>query len=372
MVNVRTKPLDPAGFVRPAIKASPSYVPALMPRNSAARQIKLDMNESPYGPSPRTVAALQEFSITHRYPDFRQIELREALSGYTGKPADQIICGAGLDDVFNTFMHALIDTGDEVIISEPTFGVYRSLVSLYGGTTVNVSLSSDFELDASGVLNAITDRTKAIVICNPNNPTGNSLSREAIDQIVENATCLVAIDEAYAEFAGTSLIDLLDDHANVSIFRTMSKFAGLAGMRVGYGVFRPELIPFLSSTAPPFHNISMSSQTAAIASLQDLDYLMGIVQQIVSDRNAMTQSLSEIPGVEPFESDTNFILARLPLDDASSVVEQLAARGVFVRHFGKPELRIKDCLRVTVGLPEENEIFLNELRSILSEMKVSA
>ncbi len=358
---------DPASFVRPAIRETPTYVPARMPENRSGRAIKLDMNESPYGPSPKTIAALRDFAATHRYPGFEQAELRDALAAYTGKPADQIICGAGLDDVFTTFMHTIIDPGDQVIISEPTFGVYRSLVALSAGETVNVPLTSDFQLDVEAILAAVTDRTKAIVICNPNNPTGNSLSGADITTIVEGAPCLVAIDEAYSEFAGRSLIDLIDDHANVSIFRTMSKFAGLAGMRVGYGVFRPELMPSLNASAPPFYNISIPSGIAAIASLNDLDALQEIIDTIVADRDALAARLAELPGVVPLDSDTNFLLMRLPVKSGADVVSQLAERGVFVRAFPRPDLGIADCLRVTIGLPEENDIFFEELADILAD-----
>ena len=147
---------DPVSFVRPAVLATPAYVPARMPENRSGRAIKLDMNESPYGPSPKTIVALRDFAATHRYPDFEQAELREALAAYTRKPADQIICGAGLDDVFTTFMHTIIDPGDQVIISEPTFGVYRSLVALSQGETVNVPLTPDFQLDVDQILAAVT------------------------------------------------------------------------------------------------------------------------------------------------------------------------------------------------------------------------
>ena len=326
------------------------------------------MNESPYGPSPKARAVLATFSDTHRYPPFDAGEARAALATYTGKPASQIICGAGLDDVLNTLMHTILETEDEVIISEPTFGVYRSLVSLYGGAIVDAPLTSDFTLDAERVLGSVTDRTKLIIICNPNNPSGNSFDPDAITRIVTEAPCLVAIDEAYSEFAGKTYLPLMDDHDNVIILRTLSKFAGLAGMRVGYGIFPAALMPFLLTVVPPFHNLTVTSTAVVVTSLDDLPHLTGIVGRINTDREALAHNLRELPGVTPLPSDTNFLLVRLPVEDAGPVVRALAERGIYVRFFSKPELGIRDCLRVTIGTTEENEIFLNELSAILAAL----
>ena len=358
---------DLEALVRPAVRAIPSYVPAKVPVDRPARMVKLDMNESPYGPSPKARAALAEFAETHRYPDFEATPLRVALGRYLGVPAEQIVAGAGLDDVLNNLMHLFVDPGDEIIISEPTFGVYRSLAAIYAGVVVDVPLSSDFTLDADAVLAAVTDRTKLLIVCTPNNPTGNELDPVAVERVVASAPCLVAIDEAYAEFTGGSHLGLMDRYPNVCILRTLSKFAGLAGMRVGYGAFPAAMMPSLLRVAPPFFNVSAASTVAAVASLDDLPYLRGMVARIVADREALAANLRELPGVEPLPSVTNFLLVRLPVSNAGPVVAALAARGVFVRHFPRPELGIADCLRVTVGTPEENEFFLNELAEVLDE-----
>ena len=361
-LNAPTSALDLERLVRPAIRAMPPYIPSLRRSPSGRHPIRLDMNESPYGPSPKAQAALAAFDEAHRYPDFEAVELREALARYAGAPADRIIVGAGLDDVLNILGLLLIEAGDEAIISEPTFGVYRSLVALAGGMPVDVPLKPGFALDAEGVLAAITPRTKLILICTPNNPTGNVLDPAAIEQIVAAASCLVAIDEAYAEFSGVSHLPLMERYENVAILRTLSKFAGLAGMRVGYGIFPDALVPHLWNVKPPF-NISGASAAAAIASLDDLPYLQGIVARIVADRDALAANLREIPGVEPLPSATNFLLVRLPLADAGPVVAALRERGIFVRHFGHHGLG--PYLRVTVGTSEENELFLNELDTVL-------
>lgn len=368
-LTTRRQPFTPERLVRASLRSAPSYIPARIPEEPAGRVIKLDMNESPYGPSPKARAVLGTFLATNRYPDFEQHALRVALGSYVDRPAEQIICGAGLDDVLNTFMHAVLEPGDEVIISEPTFGVYRALISLYDGVTVDVPLTAGFDLDADRILSSITERTKFVIVCTPNNPTGNLLDVQSIERIVAEAPCMVVVDEAYAEFAGSSHLGLMDRYPNVAIFRTMSKFAGLAGMRVGYGVFPQTLMPFLAPVTPAFHNISMASRVAAIASLDDLDHLNGVVAGIIADRDRLAVELEAFPGVTPLPSSTNFLLVRLPVDDAGQVVAELAKRGVFVRHFPNPELGVRDCLRVTVGLPAENRVFIDELDDVLANLR---
>ncbi|MGI8643479.1 MAG: histidinol-phosphate transaminase [Thermomicrobiales bacterium] len=355
-------------LVRPVVREMPAYVPAKIDAPNAHRLIKLDMNESPYGPSPRTRAVIESFDATNRYPDFTAAGLREALSRYVDMPASQISPGAGLDDVLNNLMVLLIDPGDEVVISDPTFGVYRGLVGLRGGTIVDAPIgpAPGFTVDPEAVLAAISDRTKLILVCNPNNPTGNLFAPAAVEHIVANAPCLVAIDEAYAEFAGTTSLPQMDRYPNVCVLRTMSKFAGLAGMRIGYGIFPAELMPHLWRVTPAFCNLTAVSTAAAIASLDDLPYLRGVIARIVSDRDQLAEQLRSLPGVEPFPSATNFLLVRLPVDDANAIATTLARRGIHVRYFGNPAHGIRDCLRVSIGTAEENTAFFEDLAEILT------
>src|SRR4051812_14043857 len=345
---------DIARLVRPAVAERVSYIPAAGAAKKPDGLIRLDMNESPYGPSDRTRAAILDFVETNRYPDFQQTALRTALSDYTGVAIEQIICGAGLDDGFVAVAMALIDPGDQVIISEPTFGVYRPLFSLHGADVMNVPLTADFELQPDAIIRAVTDRTKIIIICAPNNPTGNIFSQEAIDQVCEQANCLVAIDEAYAEFGGRSHIPLMQSRANVMVLRTMSKWAGLAGMRVGYGLVPTSLAAIMRHVVPPFHNVSLISSQAAIAALDDRESLLRQVGKICADRDSLAADIARVPGMQPLPSVTNFVLVRTPFPDASPLVASIAQRGVLVRSYGDPVLR--PYLRVTVGTPAENEI----------------
>jgi histidinol-phosphate aminotransferase len=232
---------------------------------------------------------------------------------------------------------------------------------------VNAPLTADFDLVPESVLAAITGRTKLIVICSPNNPTGNLFPLKAIEAICAGASCLVAIDEAYAEFAGQSHIPLMDRFPNVAILRTMSKWAGLAGMRVGYGLMPTQLVPFLKPIVPPFHNVGLASAEAALASLEDRGRLMEQVRAICADRDELYRALASFPELRPLPSVTNFILVRTAFADARPFVASLARRGVLIRGYGDDTLR--SMFRVTVGRPEENVAFLAALRASLEETR---
>ncbi len=367
MTSTADRTFDLNRIIRPAVHAIHSYVPAKGAGQPPERVIRLDMNESPYPPTEHVRKALADFSHTNRYPSFDAIEVRTALANYAGVPVESVVAGAGLDDVLNSLFQAVLDPGDQIIISEPTFGVYRALADVYGAETVNVPLKPGFELDTDGVLAAVTDRTKIIVICTPNNPTGNVIDRASVERIAAEAPCIVAIDEAYWEFAGESHIDLYRKHENVAILRTMSKFAGMAGMRVGYGIYPEALYAAVYKVVPAFHNVSVASAVAVTAALEDIANLRANLNQIIADREALADNLREIPGVHPHESNTNFLLIELPVEDAGPVVKQLAARGILVRYFGPNSGILKNCIRPSIGTTEENEILLNALAEILSE-----
>jgi histidinol-phosphate aminotransferase len=360
---------DPAKLVRAAIHHLPVYSRQSPPEHKPAREVRLDWNESPYPPSPRALEALANFSTHNRYPEFDAWSLREALGRYAEASAEAIVAGAGLDNVIETFLFMLIEPGDRVIISQPTFMVYEVLVKAHAGEVVDIPLRSDFSLDGSRILDAVDDRTKLIVICNPNNPTGNLFDARTVERIVMEAPCLVAIDEAYTEFAGATHRDLMECAPNLVILRTMSKFAGLAGMRVGYGIFPEGLIEYVTRVMPGFCNISGAASAAAIAALGDRDYNRAITSQIVADRDELAGLLWEIPGVEPMPSATNFLLVRLPVPNAGPVVRELANRGIYVRHFPNPAFGIADCLRVSIGRPEENVVFADEFEAILRDIE---
>ncbi|HEV2527294.1 MAG TPA: histidinol-phosphate transaminase [Thermomicrobiales bacterium] len=373
MADTAARPAtDLTRLIRPALRDAHPYIPATSAQSGdqPGRAIKLDMNESPYGPSPKVARALASFHLTNRYPSITQDRLRDAIGRYVGVEARRIIPAAGMDDVLTNLYRAFVDDGDEVIISDPTFGVYRHAIAVQGGRVIDVPLGQrpDFAPDVDAILAAVTDRTRIIMVCNPNNPTGNLLPDEAIERIAREAPCVVAIDEAYAEFSSQSQLDLMERYDNVCILRTMSKWAGLAGMRVGYGVFPEWMLAPVWAVVPAFCNISTAAEEAAIAAFEDSDYLRDVVTRMIADRDALASRLNAMDGIEVFPSATNFLLFRLPIADAEPVFKELGARGIHVRFFGNPDHHMRDCLRVSIGTAEENALFANELQGILSEV----
>ncbi len=358
-------------LIRSGVEPVTGYRPGAS-RLSDQPSARLDWNESPFGLTPKAHAALTNFTIGNRYPDFLQTPLRTALAEYLHADTERIIPGAGLDDVFNTLAMLLLQPGDEVIICEPTFGMYRSLFSLHGATIVNVPLNRapDFSLNVDGVLAAVSDRTKLIMLCQPNNPTGNLLPRADIERIISSVSVMVGVDEAYAEFSGTSHLDLTERFENVVLLRTLSKFAGLAGFRVGYGVFPTWTLPYLARVAPAFFNISAISSAIAVASLQDLPVLQHNLQVLLAERDQLAANLAEIPGVDVYPSATNFILASLPVEDSTDLVHDLAARHVHVRRFGNPDHHLGHCMRISIGSPQDNQMFLDAFTDLLEQHRI--
>ena len=359
---------DITSSVRPHLSPAASYTPGVSPENDPS-VARLDWNESPFPLTPRAQQTLLDYTTANRYPDYSQVRLRQSLADYIGTSVDRVFAGAGLDDVFNTLAMTIISLGDEIIISEPTFGVYRHMFTMHGGTMVDVPLIRDgeFHLDADGVLAAITAKTRLIVICNPNNPTGNLFDPAAVERIVREAGVIVAIDEAYAEFSGISHLELADRYDNVVLFRTLSKFAGLAGFRVGYGVFPEALLPFIRQTAPPFMNISALAAEVGIASLQDLRVLEANRDWLVEERTRVSAELAAVPGITVYPSATNFVLFKLPVENSGDVAGQLAEQRVFVRRYSDPGLGLLDHLRTSIGSERENNQLLVTLKSLIAE-----
>jgi histidinol-phosphate aminotransferase len=342
------------------------------PDTGGHEPVRLNWNESPFGLSPKAQAAFDAFRTGNTYPEIDQAPLREAIGRYLNVDHARVIAGAGLDDVINTLAMVIAEPGAEVIISEPTFGVYRDLFELHGASVTNIPLgpAPTFAFPADAIVDAAGERTRLVLICNPNNPTGTLFPRDDIVRVIEAVDCLVAIDEAYAEFAGIDHTDLALAYDNVITLRTMSKFAGLAGFRVGYGVFPEALMPWFRRAAPAFFNISAPAAAVAIASLGDLDHLRANTARLVAERDRLASALDAIPGVRVYPSATNFLLVALPVDDARPVLEALAGEGLLVRGYGDGDL--KHCIRISIGLSEHHDRLIDVVQRELARIREGA
>jgi histidinol-phosphate aminotransferase len=322
--------------------------------------VKLDANENNYGPSPLIERALKDYRSYNIYPDAAQNELRDLLSKYTGMPCDQIVAGSGSDQLIEVLIKLFAAPGEEIINMPPTFAMYRFYSDLNAVKIIEVPRDAEFNLNVPGIKNAVTAKTKLIFLANPNNPTGTITSKEDIISLAEIGLPLV-VDEAYYEFTQESAIPLMSEYPNIMVLRTFSKWAGLAGLRVGYGVFPRLIANHLHAIRDPY-NVNVAAVVAARESLNDRDYLMGNVKRIITERARLFNELCKIPWLKPYPSQANFILCDVLQGEAKGLQLSLENKGVIVRYFA--ETRLKNCLRFSIGKPDEDDVLISALKDI--------
>jgi histidinol-phosphate aminotransferase len=325
------------------------------------RIIKLNGNENPYGPSLRIQEALGRYRGYHIYPDARQTKVREALAEYTGIPSDHILAGAGADELIDLVLRATLQPRDKVIDCPPTFGMYSFSTQVNGGRTVSIPRTGEYQVDLPKVKKAIGPRAKVIFMASPNNPTGNLVPEDVVLTILKE-NILVVIDETYFEFSGHTVAPLVSQHPNLVVLRSLSKWAGLAGMRLGYGIMNPFLQQRLMEIKQPY-NISAAGEVALLASLRDMPYLKRNIEAIIQERERLFSRLAFMPGLHLWPSMGNFLLCDVPQGKAPHIFQELARRGIFVRYFDTPRLR--DSLRISVGKPEHTDTLVEALEEIL-------
>ena len=322
--------------------------------------IKLDANENPYGCSPRVNQALATYPYFNIYPDAGQTELRKLLQEYTGVSIEYIVAGAGSDQLIDLILRLFVGPGDEVITCIPTFAMFRFFTELCGGTPVEVPRNENFAVNVDAVKAAITKKTKMIMLASPDNPTGTTLPRQDILEILDTGLPVV-VDEAYYEFSGETVAPLISQYENLMVLRTFSKWAGLAGLRVGYGIFPPKIAKHLFKIKPPY-NVNMAALIAVRESLKDIDYLRDRVKAIVAERERLFEELKKLKFLKPFPSQANFIFCSVLNGQASELQQKLQNKGILVRYFDKALLR--NAIRISVGKPEHTDALIKTLREL--------
>jgi len=359
--------------VRRCVEAMAEYAGPVDPAQLAARLgrpvesiVKLDANENPYGPSPLVAEALSQFQTYQTYPDAEQLAGRALLAEYVGLPAEHLMLGNGADEMIDLIMRTFLDAGDEVMDFPPSFGMYGFNAQLQDARVVVVERNERFDIPVDQAIAALTPRTKLILVTSPNNPTANTLDPADVRRLLATGR-VVVMDEAYAEFAQAdgqgfeTMIGEVPAHDNLIVLRTFSKWAGLAGLRIGYAVLPLGIAAHLWKLKPPF-NVNVAALTAMRESLLDQAYLMGNVRRIVAERERLFAELARLPGVRPYPSRSNFILCDVVGLDARVVRGQLADRGILVRHYSTARLR--NSLRISVGRAEQNDALLAALHDI--------
>lgn len=331
---------------------------------------KMDANENPYGISPKARQALAELRYPHIYPDPESRALRSALSAFCAVPIETLMAGSGADELLDLILRACLKPDDKVLICPPTFGMYSFDTLINAGQVVEARRTDDFQLDLPLILQKIeTEKPKVMFLTRPNNPDGSLPSIEVVQKLLDLPLLLV-VDEAYIEFASDggrlgeklSLIREVENHQNLVVLRTFSKWAGLAGLRVGYGAFPGWLMPALWKIKQPY-NVNVAGTQAAIASLNDLDWLAANVASLRREREVLFTRLKGIPFLQPWPSQTNFILCRVVGRSAAELKKSLAQKGVLVRYYTSKGL--SDCIRVSVGRPQDAERLIKTLEELL-------
>jgi len=298
------------------------------------------------------------------YPRDEFMELKESISAYHNIPVDEIVIGAGSDQLIDLVSRMSLGEGDEALSIAPTFVIYERCVKLQGAIYKSIPLKDDFSLNLESLLSSITSKTKIIFLCSPNNPTANQFKREDILRLAEEFDGIVAVDEAYADFAGSTLVNRVGELENLIVFRTFSKVFGLAGLRLGYAVTNKMLAETINERFQMPYSVSLVALKIATKMLENLDYVRGVIEEIKAERTRMIRALNQISGVRAFPSETNFVLFQVNRD-SSSVYRELLSRGVIVRNIGRV-LRFNNCLRVTVAPTPLTNQFLRELREVLN------
>jgi histidinol-phosphate aminotransferase len=332
--------------------------------------IKLDANENPYGISPATRRTLAGLKFPNIYPDPESRSLRLALSQFTGVPVEYLLAGSGADELIDLIVRLMLEPGDRVVNCPPTFGMYPFDTELNGGRVVDVPRGPDYSLNLEGILKAVEEtRPKLLFLTTPNNPDGSLIPLPVL-QMLLSLPVLIVVDEAYIEFAdeknmlgkGISTIPRVPEHENLIVLRTFSKWAGLAGLRIGYGAFPAWLMPTLWKAKQPY-NVNIAASEAAIASIEDAKYLASVVGCLRAERERLMARLNRISYLKTYPSSANFILCRLIGRDAAKLKTDLAERyGILVRYFNKPGLT--DCIRISTGKPEHTDALIDALEEM--------
>lgn len=345
-------------------------VESILPRKPDEKVTKLDLNEN-FAVASDVVGKLlvdvcQDIDI-RLYPSLYSAMAIKAISNFSGFSESEISVGNGADDVSDSLMKVFVKKGWKVLVVEPTFAMYTFFTQLYGGKKVTALLKPNFELDVNGILEKCDEQTSMLIICSPNNPTGNQFKKGDVKKILQDFNGVVVVDEAYVDFAEYSVIDWVRKFDNLVVLRSFSKTFGLAGIRSGFLVSNKSIVEYVKRVTPPF-DVNIVTQRLIALALQNWNYFQQRIKYIVKERGWLGNALAKIDGTIPYSSDANFILFKITKNNLSSstVKKRLESRNVLVKDRGSLPL-LANCIRVTVGTHGMNETFVSALKDSLEE-----
>jgi histidinol-phosphate aminotransferase len=301
------------------------------------------------------------------YPPLYGAMALKAISKFFGFSESEILVGNGADGVLDSLMKVFVRKESKVLVVEPTFPMYAYFAQLYGGKKVTVMLRPSFELNINSILEKCNEQTSLLIVCSPNNPTGNQFKKEDMEKILREFNGVVVVDEAYVDFAKYTVIDWTKKFDNLVVLRTFSKAFGLAGIRAGFLVSNKSIVEYVKRATPPF-DVNIVTQRLIALALQNWNHFQQRIKYILEEREWLRNALAKIDGTIPYPSDANFILFKITKDNLSSstVKERLESKNVLVKDRGNLPL-LDNCIRVTVGTRNMNEIFVSALKDVLEE-----
>ncbi|MDQ3652832.1 MAG: histidinol-phosphate transaminase [Acidobacteriota bacterium] len=354
---------DPLDTIKPRVRELRAY--SLTPDRGA---VKINQNENPWDtPAPIKMETARRLSARawSRYPDFAPVSLHEKLARFAGWTPEGVVAGNGSNELIQALLMVTVTEGKRVLISEPTFALYRQITTVLGGKVISVPLTPDLKYDAEALMKAVGEHEPDVtIICSPNNPTGCRIDDADLIKILEAARGLVAVDEAYFEFTNHSVVPLLERHANLAVFRTFSKAMAMAALRVGYLLAAPELTREISKAVLPY-NLNAMSQTAAEVTVEMYaEEMRPLVDKIIAERERLYIELKNIRGLAPVKSESNFMVVRSDIAPRR-VFDELLRRDILIRNVSNYPM-LKDYFRLSVGTPAENDLLINALREIFA------
>ena len=326
-------------------------------------ELRLDTNTNVLGSNPAAERYLREHTWDlNGYPNTYSDGLRGALAELYGLDIDNIIAGNGSDEMLDVVFKTFTNMGDNSVVPVPSYTLYDYFVKLNGGKAIEVDLTEDYQLDVDAM---VKQDAKIAIMPSPNNPTGNCFRKKDIEEILSRFNGIVVVDEAYAEYSDDPFVKRVEEFDNLVVLRTFSKAYAMAALRVGYAVTNKKLSDMMICVKIPY-SLNMVSEGAAIAAVKDQDFVRRSVEMVREQRPKLDMGLRKL-GFETFPSDSNFIMARSPIDH-KVLVEGLKERGILIRDFGAKR-RTENCVRTTVGTEEHNKLLLEKAEEVISECR---
>ncbi len=344
---------------RDNVKKMEGYVPGEQPP-AGSKVVKLNTNENPYPPSPEVLKVLRGFEgeWLRRYPEPAATAAREAAAVVYGVPVDWVMAANGSDEMLALLARAFLAPGRKIAYPTPTYSLYVNLAEMQDAARVEVPYDENYKLPVDGLLKAQADLT---LVCSPNNPSATIASTRDLESLASGLDGVLAVDEAYTDFADEDAMGLVLAHENVVVLRTVSKGYSLAGLRLGFGVARPELLEGLAKIKDSYNVDSVALRLGA-AAMNDQAWMKANADKIKASRAKLEKALADM-GLDLWPSQANFVLTRPPAGDAHRLYLELRERGILVRYWDRPGL--SDKIRISVGTEEDNRVLVEALEELL-------